>query len=145
MQYVVDTNVISELVKKERNYHVVEWIKQNDTNLNITAITIEEMKFGALLLPEGKRKNALVTAIDILLETYSSKTWAFDAQSAEICARLHQKAIANGRTPSIEDLMIAAITLGHEATLVTRNVKDFDYLNVPLVNPFKENDSKNDV
>lgn len=61
----------------------------------------------------------------------------FDARVALECARLHRRAIVAGRTSMIEESMIAAMCACRDATLATRNVKDFDYLGVRLVNPFE--------
>lgn len=69
----------------------------------------------------------------------SDKTLAFDGFCGYLCAELHHLAVASGRTPTIEDLMIAATCQRYGAVLATRNVKDFDYLGVELVNPFCKN------
>lgn len=137
MLYVADTNVVSELVKKEPSPSVLDWCENRKDELALTVVTIEEMHFGALMLPEGKRRAKLLETIDQIIDVYESRTFSFDAQAALECARLHRKAVAAGRTPTIEDLMIAAISVCQGATLATRNVKDFDYLGVRLVNPFE--------
>ncbi len=138
MMYVVDTNVISELTKKEANRNVLTWLSAHDDELYLTSITIEEMRFGALMLAPGKRKTALSNTIEQIVEGYSHRTLSFDASAAEVCAHLHFEAIKKGRTPSIEDLMIAALCVTHDAVLVTRNVRDFSYLDIPLIDPFKD-------
>ena len=138
MLYIADTNVISELVKQEPSANVLDWCENHEDELAITVVAIEEMHFGALMLPEGKRRTKLLETIDRIIDVYESRTFLFDAPAALECARLHRKAIAAGRTPTIEDLMIAAICVRQSATLATRNVKDFDYLGIHLVNPFEE-------
>ena len=143
MMYVVDTNVISELTKKEANCNVLAWLSAHDDELYLTSITIEEMRFGALMLAPGKHKTALSNTIEQIVECYSHRTLSFDASAAEVCAQLHFEAIKKGRTPSIEDLMIAALCVTHDAVLVTRNVRDFSYLDIALMDPFK--DSAGDV
>ena len=95
------------------------------------------MRTSALMLPEGKRRSRLLETIDRLIDVYASRTLAFDARAAVECARLHRQAIASGRTPAIEDLMIAALCVCNDAVLVTRHVKDFEYLGIELVNPFE--------
>lgn len=137
MVYVVDTNIVSELVKREPNASVLKWMEDHSSFLYLTAITIEEMRFGALMLPEGKRRAKLLETIDRIVDIYGSRTFSFDVRAVEECACLHRLAIKLGRTPSIENLMIAAICLCHDAVLVTRNVKDFDYLGIELINPFE--------
>lgn len=137
MAYIVDTNVVSELAKQQPNADAVRWLVAHEDQALLTAITIEEMRFGCLMLPDGKRKRKLSETIDRITDVYSSRTLPFDAAAAEQCAQLHVSAIKQGRTPSIEDLMIAALCICHDATLVTRNTKDFDYLGISTVNPFE--------
>lgn len=134
--YVVDTNIVSELVKATPDARVLSWLTAHERDLYLTAITVEEMRFGALCLPEGKRKRTLSSAIDEIVTTYAHRTLPFDIAAAEVCARYHRQAIASGFTPTIEDLMIAAICTCSGASLATRNVHDFDYLDIEVVNPF---------
>ncbi|HIS39243.1 MAG TPA: type II toxin-antitoxin system VapC family toxin [Candidatus Aphodovivens avistercoris] len=137
MRYVVDTNVVSELTKAQPNASAVAWISRHAADALLTAITIEEMRFGCLMLPEGKRRAKLSETIDRIVDVYASRILSFDAHAAEECARLHCLAIGKGRTPAIEDLMIAALCVCHDATLVTRNVRDFDCLGIEVLNPFE--------
>ena len=138
MAYIVDTNVVSELTKKQPNLHVIEWLEEHSSELFLTVVTVEEMRFGCLMMPAGKRRDKLAETIDALVESYASRIFDFETHVAEECARLHAQAIEAGRTPTIEDLMIAALCVCHDAVLVTRNVRDFDYLGIEVVNPFEE-------
>lgn len=135
--YLVDTNVISEIAKKDPDAKALAWITEHDSELFLSSITIEEMRFGALALPKGKRRTQLQNTVDEIVATYESRIWVFDAAAAECCAEYHVSAISIGRTPTIEDLMIAAIATCHGATVVTRNIRDFDYLGVDTLNPFQ--------
>ena len=137
MRYVVDTNVVSELTKAQPDPTAVAWLSQHSEEALLTAITVEEMRFGCLMLPEGRRRAKLSETIDSIVDVYASRTLSFDARAAEECARLHRFAIGAGRSPAVEDLMIAAICACHDAALVTRNVRDFDYLGNSLINPFE--------
>lgn len=135
--YIVDTNIISEAIKADPNPAVLAWLEQNSCALYLTSITIEELRFGALMLPKGKRRKALEEWIDSLSAGFSQKIFSFDAPAAEICAGFHEKAISSGKTPSIEELIIASIAKREGLCLATRNVKDFEYLDINLVNPFE--------
>ncbi len=135
--YIVDTNVISEAIKADPNPVVLVWLEQNSRSLYLTSITIEELRFGALMLPKGKKRKALEAWIDSLSADFSQKILSFDTPATEICAGFHEKAISSGKTPSIEDLMIASIAKREGLCIATRNVKDFEYLDIELVNPFK--------
>ncbi len=134
--YLVDTNVVSEVCKKLPNPNVMDWLDSHE-NLAISVITIEEMRFGELMMPKGKKRNKLHELIDSLVEHYVDSTLTFDTRAAKQCAVFHENAIASGRTPTIEDMMIAAIAKVNGLTLVTRNVRDFEYLDVEVVNPFE--------
>ncbi len=136
--YLVDTCVISEVMKPKPNDAVVEWLCDNSNELRLSAITVKELYYGALRMDEGRRKDALITVIENIVWLYSEDIIPFDKRAATICARIHNRAQREGFTPTIEDLEIAATCLSNDMTLVTRNVKDFDYLGVSLFNPFDE-------
>ena len=137
MAYLVDTNVVSEACKKEPASHVVDWLSRNASNLYLSVVTIEEMRFGELMMPKGKRRAKLSKMIDGLVASYIGKILCFDIAAAEKCAEFHELAISSGRTPTIEDLMIAAIAQVNSLTVATRNVRDFDYLGIPIFNPYE--------
>lgn len=137
MPFLVDTNVVSEICKQEPDSRVIEWLGKNDGGLYLSVVTIEEMRFGEFMMPKGKRRSKLGKMIDTLVESYAGKTLCFDVVSAEKCAELHELAISSGRTPAIEDLMIAAIAYANGLTVATRNVRDFEYLGVPVCNPYE--------
>jgi predicted nucleic acid-binding protein len=136
--YIIDTNVISELSKPSPSPTVVEWVTDAQNDCYLTAITLKELYFGILLMPDGKRKDVLRETIDSITREYANKTLSFDASCSQICAELEVQAIQAGHTPTIEDMMIAAICKRHGAILVTRNTKDFRYLDIKLINPFVE-------
>lgn len=138
MAYLIDTNVVSEVCKKEPVSQVMDWLNANARSLYLSVITIEEMRFGEFMMPKGKRRTKLGKMIDALVESYAERTLCFDVKAAEKCAALHELAISAGRTPSIEDLMIAAIAQANDLTVATRNVRDFDYLGVSVLNPYDD-------
>ena len=138
LRYLVDTNVVSELGKLNPNEHVLDWLEEHSQDSALSAITVKELYYGALRMAEGKRREALLTLTENLVWFYEDDVLPFDSACAVICARLHQLAVKSGRTPQIEDLMIAAICLKNGLCLATRNVKVFDYLGVEAVNPFED-------
>lgn len=139
MKYLADTNVVSELMKPAPAEAVIDWLQDNEEQIFISAVTVKELYFGLFLLPDGRRKERLETAITGIVMDCSDKTLAFDAFSAYLCAELHAKAKTLGRVATVEDLMIASVALRNDAVLATRNVKDFDYLGIDCVNPFERN------
>lgn len=136
MIYVIDTNVVSELMAKDPNQNVIDWFWSHEGEVYLNAITVKELYYGVERLPQGKRREGLRDAIDGIVKDCAGKTLSFDAYCGYLCARLQQRAIKAGFNTSIEDLMIAAIALRHDAVLATRNVKDFECLDIRLVNPF---------
>lgn len=137
MDYLLDTNVVSEFCKKEPLPAVLLWLEEQSDNLFLSVISIEELKFGECMMPKGKRRNMLKEIIDNIIDSYSAKTLSFDANAAIICAEFHEISVSSGRSPHIEDLMIAAIAKAKNMTVATRNVKDFEYLPIQVFNPFK--------
>jgi predicted nucleic acid-binding protein len=136
--YIIDTNVISELSKPHPTQAVVEWITTVQDDCYLTVITLKELYYGMMLMDDGKRKDILKETVDSIAREYLNKTLSFDAGCSRICAELEIQAVKTGHTPTIEDMMIAAICKRHDATLATRNTKDFNYLGIRLINPFLE-------
>lgn len=141
MRYVADTNVVSELMRPDPSDHVIDWFQDHEGDVYLTAVTIKELYFGMLRLPDEKRKQRLREAITGIAMDCADKTLALDAYSGFLCAELHAEALAAGRVPTIEDLMIGAIAKRNDCVLATRNTKDFDYLSIDVVNPFEPTSS----
>ena len=136
--YLLDTNVLSDGMKKIPNESVAVWRKRYEGDSFISVISIEEMRIGQLMLPKGRRREALKNMIDEVLSSYIGSILSYGEYDAERCAKFHAFALKNGRTPSLGDLMIAATAYIHNLIVVTRNVKDFDYLPIKVINPFEE-------
>ena len=137
--FLVDTNVVSELTKVQPNEQALDWLCENSNEMGLSSITVKELYFGAMRMPDCRRKTSLLTALDNIVDFCSEDIYDFDMRAAIACARLHALALSLGRTPSIEDLMIASIAAVNNLAVATRNIKDFEYLGVPCVNPFGEN------
>lgn len=136
MPYLLDTNIISEVMKPAPNTSVLHWIEQHRDGLMLSAITVEELRFGQLMMDSGKKQTALQGFIDRLIVDFDGAILPFDTAAAEICAVYHEQAIGCGRTPTIEDLIIASIAVINGCTLATRNLRDFEYLGIEVTNPF---------
>ncbi|HET9680264.1 MAG TPA: type II toxin-antitoxin system VapC family toxin [Gammaproteobacteria bacterium] len=137
---ILDTNVISELIRPKPDTAVLSWLdKQPADDLFITAISVAELLYGTHRLPDGKRKTALRDSIEAMLEKYFSDTIApFDTQAAIIYAELVAEHEKQGRMISMADAQIAAICRNHQTILATRNIKDFTHLGISLINPWKD-------
>ena len=130
---VLDTNVLSEPLRPHPNRDVLRWLRRVDDPA-VTAITVAELLTGARALPSGARRDALVALIDRTLT--GRQILAFDEDAARIYARMHETRRAAGHPLSVEDGMIAAIAASRRATLATRNIRDFEGLDVPLIDPW---------
>lgn len=137
--YVLDTNIVSEITKPMAiaNPNAIDWLQDHNQDLYLTSVTIMELYYGIMRLPDGKRKRSLREHIDIIVQECSDKILPFDSFSGYLCGEMRCKAQSVGRVPAIADCMIAAICQRHGATLVTHNVKDFDYLDLKIVDPFE--------
>ncbi|MCL2757506.1 MAG: type II toxin-antitoxin system VapC family toxin [Coriobacteriia bacterium] len=138
---VLDTNIISETLKAQPDKNVLAWLLQNQEYLYLTAVTVGELLVGAYRLPDGKRRESLLLALERIVGGYKSRILAYDSAAAQAYALMQDEAHRCGRTLTVEDGMIAAICATANATLATRNTKDFahlTHLNLRLVNPFDE-------
>jgi predicted nucleic acid-binding protein len=137
---VLDTNVLSELMRRQPDSKLVAWIDaQLADALMLSAVTVAELLYGIARLPEGKRKADLHDAAWMMLkEEFDERILSFDALAAVHYASLVAQRESSGRPISMADAQIAAICLSHEAILATRNGKDFSGLGLTLVNPWLE-------
>ncbi len=137
--YVLDTNVISELMKPQPDHRVVAWVDARDNeSLFLSAITIGELMRGVAKLPSGARRTATGAIInDALIPQFESRILPVTHQVMVTWATLTITCERTGRTLPAIDSMIAATALHHRLTLVTRNTRDFDATSIPLLNPWE--------
>lgn len=124
---VLDTNVLSELMRQQPDTRVVSWFaRRPETPFLVTAITRAEIMLGIELLPSGRRRDGLAKAAgQMFSEEFGRSCLPFDDQAADIYARIVAARTRTGQPISTEDAQIAAISLAHGLTLVTRNTRDF--------------------
>jgi toxin FitB len=135
---VLDTNVLSELMRKQPEERVMRWIDDQDTGgLAITSITVAELLYGVARLADGVRKNELDAAVRALVrDDFAGRVLPFDTAAAEHYADLVAERERRGRPVSNADGQIAAICSHHGATLATRNVRDFDTTGIGVLDPW---------
>lgn len=119
---------------------VESWIRAQDVDeLAVSAITVAEILRGISLLPIGRRRTQLKKDFDnFITETVANEILPFDNDAAITFGRLAAERKQSGFNTDSVDLMIAAIALTHNATLATRNTRDFEGCGVELVNPWLE-------
>jgi predicted nucleic acid-binding protein len=135
---ILDTNVVSELMT-EQNTGVLAWLdRQPWSSLWTTAITILEIRSGLAVIPVGRRRSERQAAFDLLIEgNLESRVLPFDHAAAEQTASLIGERKRAGRPGELRDSMIAGIALAQRATLATRNVRHFEDLTIPVVDPWR--------
>lgn len=135
---VLDTNVVSELMRSTPNDSVLAWADaQIPTSLCITSITQAEILYGVLLLPKGKRRDAISKAAQEMFDDlFEGRILGFDGEAAIQYATVSATRRHAGRPLSAFDAQIAAITRIHDAKLATRNVADFQGCGIELINPW---------
>ncbi len=135
---LLDTNILSELMRPAPDPAVERWLAvQPDASMFISAITEAELRYGAALLPSGKRRSALTAEIDGMLEEdFDGRILPFDRLAAQAFAEIAADRRQAGRPISQADAQIAAIARSRGASLATRNVPDFDGCGVEVINPW---------
>jgi toxin FitB len=137
---VLDTNVLSEVLRPAPEPRVVDWLKdQPRTSLFTTTVTRGEILYGIRLLPAGKRRDGLWdAAIKIFDIDFAGQVLTFDNVAADEFAQISASRRAAGRPITQFDALIAGITRSRGAELATRNVTDFDACDIEVINPWSE-------
>jgi hypothetical protein len=135
---VLDTNVISEAMRRKPDEAVVAWLDgQVPNDLYLCAPVLAELHYGIARLRESERKSALLSLCrDMVTHIFGGRILAFDAPAAEAYGGLVAKREMAGNPISVMDALIAAIAKSSHATLATRNVRHFAETGVTLINPF---------
>lgn len=135
---VLDTNVVSELLRPSPSIHVESWLASKvASSVYFTAVGEAELRYGLAVLPSGKRRDSLAQVIEeILAEDFRDRILVFDRQAARFYAVIAAQRRTEGRPISSFDCQIAAITRAHNAALATRNEKDFQGCGVEVINPW---------
>jgi predicted nucleic acid-binding protein len=138
VKYLLDTCVISELVKPAPNRKVVDWLNEVSSKaLFLSVITIGEIKKGLTKPPNSKKKERLTVWLNTLLNEYQERILPVDLMVAENWGVLQGNAEMAGTPMSSIDSLLAATTYTHNLTLVTRNESDFVPGITPIINPWK--------
>jgi tRNA(fMet)-specific endonuclease VapC len=139
MKYLLDTCVISELIAKQPNAKVVEFVDALDADdVYLSAITIGELGKGVEKLPKSKRKQDLLAWLqNDLLVRFDGKIVSLDTKTLMEWGRLTARLEASGYTMPAMDALSAATVIANDLILVTRNVKDFESSGIEIINPWK--------
>ena len=133
--YVLDTNVISETTRDLPDARVVAFLTQSD-DAWLPSVVIHELEFGLRLLPPGQRRDRLIEAHERILARYGARLLSLDRAGAEWAARFRADARMSGRVIDLGDALIAGTAKANDLAVATRNVRDFEGLEVDVVNPW---------
>jgi predicted nucleic acid-binding protein len=136
---LLDTNVISEMAKERPALAVMTWLDvQLFESLFISTITIAEVRFGILILPPGRRRDAISAALAQSVRLFQGRVLAFDQAAAESYGLLAVTARMSGKGFPTPDGYIAAIAASRGFTVATRDVAPFEAGGVHVVNPWNQ-------
>ena len=139
MKYLLDTCVLSELIKKNPNQKVVKWVSGNDeSNLFISVLTIGEIHKGIEKLQESKKKDKLHQWVNCdLQERFKSRIIDFDLKTAMVWGKVQAHSELSGRGMPAIDGQIVATGISYDLTVVTRNTTDMEISGADLLNPWE--------
>jgi hypothetical protein len=136
---VLDSNVISEVMRPQPNPDVLRWLdEQPNSSVWTTSVNIYEIRSGLESMPHGSKQSLLMHSFGRWLsDVIQGRIASFDESAARRSAELHALRKELGRPVDVRDTMIAGIVLATHATLATRNVKHFDDIAASVVNPWE--------
>ncbi len=138
MNFLLDTNVVSEWVKPAPNQSVVKWLAEvNEDRVFISVITLVELRYGVERMAQGARRQRLDTWVsDELTARFADRILDINTNIADIWGRVMAHTESKGRSVKLMDACIGAIAKFHGLTLVTRNITDFESVGIKLINPW---------
>lgn len=140
MRFLLDTNIISHVIKPKPSASLLTWMAaQSDTDLYIATLTVAEIRRGVLEKPDGQRRRALETWFagpEGPQALFAGRMLPFDEAAGLIWARLMAEGKARGRPRNALDMIIAAVAEANGCVVVTDNERDF--VGVPILNPLRQ-------
>lgn len=134
--YLLDTNAVSELTKDNPNPAVISYLNSIDDSW-LSVIVIQELELGIQLLPEGRRRSGLRAWLSGLLDKFDGRVLPIEKPEADWAATFQARVRKSGGKLELGDALIAGTAMANDMAVVTRNVRDFDRLDVDIVNPWE--------
>ena len=135
--YLLDTNVISETMRRVPDVRVVTFLAEQD-DLWLSSIVVHELEYGMRRLPQGRRRSGLEADLLRLTTEYEDRILPLDRTGAEWAARFRALVQRSGHMLDLGDALIAGTAKAHDLALATRNITDFHGVDVDLVNPWED-------
>ena len=138
MIVLLDTNVVSELIRKSPDSAVEAWVAGHPLeDLFFSAVGEAELRYGAAILPAGRRRESLVSDIEQMLsDAFDDRVLPFDSGAARAYADIAAMRRSAGRPVAPADCQIAAIACSRKMAVVTRNVQDFEDIDIEVIDPW---------
>ena len=134
--FLLDTNVLSELTREAPHPGVIAFLAEQE-DLWLPSLVVHELEYGVQLLPQGRRRDHLQALLTNIISTYADRILALDRPAAESAARLRAQARRMGRPLDLGDALIAGIAQSNVLTIASRNVRDFDFVDVTVISPWE--------
>jgi predicted nucleic acid-binding protein len=137
---IVDTNIVTEVMKDSPTQAVVSWLNDQETStLFLTSITIGEVRYGLRIMPQGRRRLRLEQGFErILAEAFAGRILPFDEEAARHYGDVMGRRKEIGRPVGVLDGQIASIARANGCAVATRNVKHFVECGIEIINPFDD-------
>lgn len=137
---LLDTNIISEISRKQPDAGVITWLDQQPPpSLWIASISVLEVRYGLYSMRPGRQQEFLTAAFEeFCAEVVENRIVTFDSDAAHETAKLMAERKKRGFSIDLRDAMIAGIALSRRATVATRNTRHYHDLHVPVVNPWEQ-------
>ncbi len=138
MNFLLDTNIVSEWIKQQPHSGVINWLSSVDEDrVHLSVITLAELRHGIERMSDEKRRERLEQWVqDELTQRFDGRVIEINARTADVWGRIVAKCQSAGKPIGTMDAFIAATAIVHQFTLVTRNVADFLTADVQLINPW---------
>ena len=136
---LLDTNIVSEVMKAAPSPAVVAWLNNQDAmTVFVSTITIAEIEYGLRLLPDGKRRSGLRGRFErFLTQAFEGRVRSFDQQATRLYGEIMGARRETGRPMTVPDGQIAAIARSQGDSIATRNVTVFTDCGLTIINPFE--------
>ena len=138
MTVLLDTDVVSELIRKAPDPAVEAWVAGHPLEkLFFSAVGEAELRYGAAILPAGRRRESLVSEIEAMLrDAFEERVLPFDSEAARVYAEIAAMRRSAGRPVPPADCQIAAIARSRDMAVATRNVRDFEDMDIEVIDPW---------
>ena len=133
--YLLDTNVVSEVIRSAPPPRVGAFFIEND-DLWLSSIVVHELEYSVQRMAQGQRRSGLQADLSRLIEEYEDRILPLERRGAAWAAQFRVQAQRSGRALELGDALIAGTAKAHDLAVATRNVADFQRLDVEVVNPW---------